>query len=466
MKKLLVLSLVLLMGVTGFAKTNYFDDIWVGGDVTVEGTVTFTDLDVVGNFTADGAVHSIDGSTSIALITAALNITGDSFTTGDTTQTGSFTATGTITADTFTDGTVSLSSGTFSGISDLGSVTTCDINGGTITGITDLAVADGGTGSSNASDARTALGLAIGTNVQAWDAQLDDIAALVQSDSYIIVGDDTNWVQETGATARTSLGVAIGTDVQAYDADLAALAGLTSAANTIPYFTGAATAGTVTSSANMISWLASADYATARTNLGVEIGADVQAWDAQLDDIAALVQSDSYIIVGDDTNWIAETGATARTSLGLAIATDVEAHTAALTEISTAQETATNEGVVFVSVYNIVYTQTASITIFTLPANADIIDVVVIVQTDFDGSGSDLLNVGTAGTSDLYVDDLDISSAVVKRMGDATMPYAGVGDVGGTAVAIKAIYADANGDASTGAATIYVYWTMGTAGSL
>jgi hypothetical protein len=49
--------------------------------------------------------------------------------------------------------------------------------------------------------------LAIGVNVQAWDAQLDDIAALTPSDSSIIVGNGTNWVAESGDVARASLGV-------------------------------------------------------------------------------------------------------------------------------------------------------------------------------------------------------------------------------------------------------------------
>ena len=69
-----------------------------------------------------------------------------------------------------------------------------------------LAIGDGGTGATSASAARTALGLVIGTDVQAQDAGLAAIAGLATTDGGVIVGNGSTFVLETGATARTSLG--------------------------------------------------------------------------------------------------------------------------------------------------------------------------------------------------------------------------------------------------------------------
>jgi hypothetical protein len=55
----------------------------------------------------------------------------------------------------------------------------------------------------------------------------------------------------------------------------------------------------------------------AQQAMDTEVGVDVQAYDAGLTDIAGLAVTDGNIIVGDGTNWVAESGATARTSLGL-----------------------------------------------------------------------------------------------------------------------------------------------------
>jgi len=66
----------------------------------------------------------------------------------------------------------------------------------------------------DASAARTTLGVVIGTDVQAYDAQLADIAGLEVTDGNIIVGNGSNFVAESGATARTSLGLGTGDNVQ------------------------------------------------------------------------------------------------------------------------------------------------------------------------------------------------------------------------------------------------------------
>ena len=114
----------------------------------------------------------------------------------------------------------------------------------------------------DAAASRTTLGLAIGTNVQAYDAQLDTLASFTAAqvtrgiaDDNLLTIDDADAAQNdyvrltasgaegrSFAEVRTDLGLVIGTNVQAFDAELAAIAGLTSAANKIIRFTGSGTA--------------------------------------------------------------------------------------------------------------------------------------------------------------------------------------------------------------------------------
>ena len=97
-----------------------------------------------------------------------------------------------------------------------------DLGASSITGT--LAVSDGGTGSTSASGARTNLGVAIGSDVQAFDQQLADIAGLTPTDSNFIVGNGSNFVLESGSTVRASLGLTIGTDVEPHSDKLTELA--------------------------------------------------------------------------------------------------------------------------------------------------------------------------------------------------------------------------------------------------
>ena len=201
-----------------------------------------------------------------------------------------------------------------------------DISGGRITDVVDIAIADGGTGASDITTARQNLGLEIGVDVQGYDADLTDLSdgtltstkvqylenvtsdvqaqlgakldsstvtlsKLGQADGNIVVSDGTNWTVENGAVARTSLG-------------LGSIA--TQAADNVSITGGSVT--DITDIAVADGGTGASDVSSARSNLGLEIGVDVQAYDADLADLAdgklsyGKVEHGEYFIQTDGTN--------------------------------------------------------------------------------------------------------------------------------------------------------------------
>lgn len=179
----------------------------------------------------------------------------------------------------------SVSNVTISGatISD-GSISGATISGGSISGITDLAVADGGTGRSTLASGALLLGAGTGGvntlsgtsvgQIPQWNGTTWTTGSLPASGVTNVTaslplassGGATPNISFTGtlpvanggtggstaSAARTNLGVAIGSDVQAYDADLAAIAALSTTGIIARTGAGTAAARTITSGGNGI----------------------------------------------------------------------------------------------------------------------------------------------------------------------------------------------------------------------
>lgn len=123
----------------------------------------------------------------------------------------------------------------------------------------------------------------IGVSVQGYDAELAALASLVGVDNRVpyftgpgamalavfTAAARTFNAATDAAAQRTAIGLAIGTNVQAYDADLQAIAGLTSAADTVPYFTGSGTAALATLTAAARTFIAATTTAAQRSAIGL-----------------------------------------------------------------------------------------------------------------------------------------------------------------------------------------------------
>ena len=105
----------------------------------------------------------------------------------------------------------------------------------------------------------------------------------------------------------------------------------------------------------------------------------------------------------------------------------------------------------------------AAAVICVIPADANIIDFTYLVTVSWnDGTGASVDCGISGGTTDLYVDGVDVNGASAGdtlRMGSAaTVDYVGIADVGAADVTIVCQVAETDNDASAGAAFLRILY--------
>ena len=150
------------------------------------------------------------------------------------------------------------------------------------TGSGDLLAANNLSDLSSTSTAIGNLGLTIGADTQAWDDDLDTIAGLSAGTSTLMISSSTAW---------STFEVSLCADGNVLTASSSAAVGLDCLA---------AGAGDLLAANNLSDLSATS---TAIGNLGLTLGADTQAWDADLDVFAALDKTSGNLIVATSSAW-------------------------------------------------------------------------------------------------------------------------------------------------------------------
>jgi hypothetical protein len=172
------------------------------------------------------------------------------------------------------------------------------------------------------------------------------------------------------------------------------------------------------------------------------------------------------IIDADSTSNFADTATFSKGSgNAVVVAAGGTVSLAAGSKIKSSTTTTGTLGVVFNCSGTHAHTDTeAVVSLCEVPANANVVDVHYFVTTQWNDGASAVVDCGISGGDiDAFVDNMNINDAADgNRMGDAAdMPIAtSFIDVGASDVEIICKVAEGNNDASTGAATLSIWYIL------
>ena len=228
----------------------------------------------------------------------------------------------------------------------------------------------------------------------------------------------------TGASsagdARTNLGLVIGTNVQAYDADLAAIAGLTSAADKGIQFTGSGAAAVYDLTAAGKALLDDADASAQRTTLGLGSVA-TKTYNSTMGDDANIPDGAAIKVYGD-ANWSGGGGASALNDLSDVTYSSGNLTIASLDTIVAGSLTIDSSGDIALSADGgNVTMDDGTTTVFDF----DVDGVNLKIMDDADTGDYFNIAVGAAGATTITTVDDDGAAANLQITADGTAELAG-----------------------------------------
>jgi hypothetical protein len=114
-------------------------------------------------------------------------------------------------------------------------------------------------------------------------------------------------------------------------------------------------------------------------------------------------------------------------------------------------------GVLSAVTTTIAYTDSSAVTIATIPANSQIVNIFIDVTTAFNAAGTDTVTIGKTGSAAAFVTATSVASAGRASV-DSTGVYSAWADTGSSDITATVTFAQTGTAATAGAARVTIVY--------